>query len=75
MSNGTKPIVYVDGHAGTTGLRIREWLAHREDLDLVTLPDAGRKDREARRERIRSADVALLCLPDDAAREVTPRHG
>jgi N-acetyl-gamma-glutamyl-phosphate reductase len=71
MSNGTKPIVYVDGHAGTTGLRIREWLAHREDLDLVTLPDAGRKDREARRERIRSADVALLCLPDDAAREVT----
>jgi len=61
--------VYIDGHAGTTGLRIRDWLADREDLELLTLPEAQRKDPEARREMIRSADVSVLCLPDDAARE------
>ena len=70
MAKGTRPTVYIDGHVGTTGLRIRAWLAHRTDLDIVTLPDDQRKDERARRERIRSADVALLCLPDDAAREV-----
>lgn len=61
--------VYIDGHAGTTGLRIRDWLADRRDLELLTLPEALRKDPGARREMIRSADVAVLCLPDDAARE------
>ncbi len=61
--------VYIDGHVGTTGLRIRDWLAAREDLALLTLPDAVRKDAAARRELVLEADLAVLCLPDDAARE------
>jgi N-acetyl-gamma-glutamyl-phosphate reductase len=63
------PRVYIDGHVGTTGLRIRDWLAGREDVALLTLPDTLRKDPAARRERIVEADLAVLCLPDDAARE------
>jgi N-acetyl-gamma-glutamyl-phosphate reductase len=62
--------VYIDGQAGTTGLRIREWLAGRSDIEVLTLSEDRRKDPEARRETILSADVAILCLPDDAAREV-----
>ena len=61
--------VYIDGHAGTTGLRIREWLAARDDLDLVTPAEEARKDPEARRQQILDCDLAVLCLPDDAARE------
>lgn len=61
--------VYIDGHAGTTGLRIREWLVGREDLELLTLPDHDRKSADARRACIAKSDVAVLCLPDDAARE------
>jgi N-acetyl-gamma-glutamyl-phosphate reductase len=61
--------VYIDGHVGTTGLRIREWLAQRTDIQLLTLPDSARKDAAARREQLRLADIAVLCLPDDAARE------
>ncbi len=64
-----KPRVYVDGHVGTTGLRIRQWLADRGDLEVMTLPDADRKRPEARREHMRSADLAILCLPDEAARQ------
>ncbi|HUL99058.1 MAG TPA: N-acetyl-gamma-glutamyl-phosphate reductase [Mycobacterium sp.] len=64
-----RPRVYVDGHVGTTGLRIREWMARRADVELLTLPDELRKDTSARRERIVAADLAVLCLPDDAARE------
>jgi N-acetyl-gamma-glutamyl-phosphate reductase len=64
-----KPKVYVDGHVGTTGLRIRDWLAQRDDLDVLTLPESARRDAAARREAVRSAEVAVLCLPDDAARE------
>jgi N-acetyl-gamma-glutamyl-phosphate reductase len=61
--------VAIDGHAGTTGLQIRSWLAERRDLELLTLPDERRKDAGARREILAAADVAVLCLPDDAARE------
>ena len=61
--------VFIDGSAGTTGLRIYERLATRRDLTLIALPEALRKDPEARREAIFTADVAFLCLPDDAARE------
>jgi N-acetyl-gamma-glutamyl-phosphate reductase len=64
-----RPKVCIDGHAGTTGLRIREWIARRDDLELLALPEAARKDAAARRAALCAADVAVLCLPDDAARE------
>jgi N-acetyl-gamma-glutamyl-phosphate reductase len=61
--------VFIDGHAGTAGLRIHETLRSGDDLEVVTLAEAKRKDRLARREAANQADVAVLCLPDDAARE------
>ena len=61
--------VFIDGSAGTTGLRIHERLADRSDLSLITLPDELRKDENARREALNTADIAFLCLPDAAARE------
>ena len=64
-----RPRVYIDGHVGTTGLRIRDWLRGRGDLEVLDLPEARRKDPAARRDRVGEADVAVLCLPDDAARE------
>ncbi len=63
-----RPRVYIDGHVGTTGLRIHEWLARRTDIELLTVPDELRKQTDARRDRILAADLAVLCLPDDAAR-------
>jgi N-acetyl-gamma-glutamyl-phosphate reductase len=59
--------VFIDGEAGTTGLGIRDRLAGREDIALLSLDDARRKDPEARRDAYGRADVAILCLPDDAA--------
>ena len=61
--------VFIDGSAGTTGLRIRERLAARKDLEVVTLADDVRKDPAARRAALNAADVAFLCLPDAAAVE------
>ncbi len=61
--------VFIDGSAGTTGLRIHERLAEREDISLITLPEELRKDAAARCEAICASDVTFLCLPDDAARE------
>ena len=61
--------IFIDGSAGTTGLRIRERLEAREDLELLILPEEKRKDAEARRKMLNTADVVFLCLPDDAARE------
>ncbi|MXO66479.1 N-acetyl-gamma-glutamyl-phosphate reductase [Altericroceibacterium endophyticum] len=61
--------VFIDGAAGTTGLEIRERLTDRSEFDLVILDDDRRKDPEARREALNSSDFAILCLPDDAARE------
>ena len=61
--------VFIDGEAGTTGLQISERLSARRDLALIRLDDTERKDREARRRALNAADVAILCLPDDAARE------
>ena len=63
------PQVYIDGHVGTTGLRIREWMAGRRDVDVLTLPEAQRKDDTARRALVARADVAILCLPDEAAEQ------
>jgi N-acetyl-gamma-glutamyl-phosphate reductase len=65
-----KPRVYIDGDVGTTGLRIRQWLAERSDLELIRVPEARRKDPEARREHALASDVTVLCLPDEAARDV-----
>jgi len=61
--------VFIDGAAGTTGLEIADRLAGRAEFDLLILDDTRRKDPEARREAIRAADFAILCLHDDAARE------
>lgn len=61
--------VFIDGSAGTTGLRIYERLADRKDIHLITLSDELRKDTEARRAALNSADIAFLCLPDAAAKE------
>ncbi len=61
--------VFIDGSAGTTGLRIVSRLSQRRDLELITLPEALRKDTEARRDAMNRADVVILCLPDDAARQ------
>jgi N-acetyl-gamma-glutamyl-phosphate reductase len=61
--------VFIDGAAGTTGLEIAERLANRPEFALVTLDEARRKDPAARREALNTADFAILCLPDAAARE------
>ena len=61
--------VFIDGHTGTTGLRIRDWMADRRDVELLTLPEGRRKDAATRRDAILRADIAILCLPDDASRE------
>ena len=61
--------IYIDGQAGTTGLRIRERLAERSDVTVLTLPEELRKDTEARREIMNQVDIVFLCLPDAAARE------
>lgn len=60
--------IFIDGEAGTTGLEIRERLEARTDLELILLGDR-RRDVEARREALNSADAVILCLPDDAAKE------
>ncbi len=61
--------VFIDGSVGTTGLRIAERLADRTDVCLLTLTEEKRKDLSARKEMLNQADIAFLCLPDDAARE------
>ncbi len=61
--------VFIDGKEGTTGLRIYERLADRDDLEVLTLPEDLRKDPSARKDAIHAADIAILCLPDAAARE------
>ena len=61
--------VFIDGSAGTTGLRIHERLADRHDIEIVTLSDSLRKDPTARKEALCGSDIAFLCLPDAAAKE------
>ncbi len=62
------PLVYIDGDQGTTGLQVRQWLSDRTDLRLLGLPPEHRRDAARRAEALNDCDVALLCLPDDAAR-------
>ena len=61
--------VFIDGGAGTTGLRIVERMQAREDVTLITLDEEHRKDPASRKEAIHAADAVFLCLPDDAAKE------
>ena len=64
-----KPKIFIDGEHGTTGLQIRSMLAGRHDIEIISVPTDRRKDKAARAEFLNAADVAILCLPDDAARE------
>ena len=64
--------VFIDGSSGTTGLRIADRLAARPDIELLSIPAEGRKDVNERAKVINSADLAFLCLPDAASKEVMP---
>lgn len=61
--------VFIDGSAGTTGLRIYERLEKRNGIELIRLDEEHRKNADCRKEAVNSADIVFLCLPDDAARE------
>lgn len=61
--------LFIDGAVGTTGLEIRQRLGGRSEFELIVLGDAQRKDEAARRDALHAADVAILCLPDEAAKE------
>lgn len=64
-----RPVIYIDGKEGTTGLQIYERLGGRDDIDLILIDEDKRKDTEERRRFINRADIVFLCLPDAAARE------
>ena len=64
-----KPKIFIDGEHGTTGLQIRTMLAGRKDIEVISVPVERRKETAARAEFLNKADIAVLCLPDDAARE------
>ena len=61
--------IFIDGAAGTTGLEIRERLSGRKDISVIALSEAARKDARARKDALNAAELVILCLPDDAARE------
>ncbi len=63
------PKIFIDGEHGTTGLKIRDRLGKRGDLDLLSLPHSERRNPEARAALLNDADLVMLCLPDDASRE------
>ena len=65
----TRPKIYIDGQSGTTGLEIRQRLADRSDIDLLIIPEDRRHEEAARKQMFEEADLAFLCLPDEAARE------
>ncbi len=75
FANSSSPTVFIDGRAGTTGLRIADRLSARGDLKLLTLPEELRKDTKARREALNRADIVFLCLPDAAATEAVGMLG
>jgi len=61
--------IFIDGEHGTTGLQIRSRLANRRDLEILSLAENDRRNADLRADYLRSADIAILCLPDDAARQ------
>lgn len=61
--------IFIDGEHGTTGLQIRERLAGRSDIELMSIPHEERRNEAMREDMLKAADIAILCLPDDAARE------
>ena len=61
--------VFIDGNQGTTGLRLFDRLKKRNDIELLTISDELRKDKEERRRLINASDITFLCLPDEASRE------
>lgn len=63
------PRIFIDGEAGTTGLELAKWIAPRKDIELLSIDHELRKDRTERSRLLKEADLAILCLPDDAARE------
>ena len=63
--------VFIDGSSGTTGLRIRERLSERHDIDIISVPEELHRDISTRLDAIERADIALLCLPDPAACEIS----
>ena len=65
--------IFIDGQAGTTGLQIRQRLASHPQIEVVTIDHDKRRDVQAKLELMRSVDVTVLCLPDDAAKETAPR--
>ena len=67
--------IFIDGSAGTTGLRIADRLASRSDMELIKLPEELRKDKNARKDAIHASDVTFLCLPDAAAIEAVELVG
>ncbi|WP_421865789.1 N-acetyl-gamma-glutamyl-phosphate reductase [Parvibaculum sp.] len=67
--------VFIDGEVGTTGLQIRARLNGRDDLDFISLGEDKRKDAGARKEALNEADIVILCLPDDAAKEAVSLIG
>lgn len=71
----TRPRIYIDGQEGTTGLRIRQMLEARQDLELLLIPPQERKNPQVRAEFLAEADLAILCLPDEAAAEALELAG
>ncbi|SOC85881.1 N-acetyl-gamma-glutamyl-phosphate reductase [Ensifer adhaerens] len=63
------PKIFIDGEHGTTGLQIRQRLAERRDLEMLSIPEAERRNAAMREDMLNSADIAILCLPDDASIE------
>ncbi|MFZ1814534.1 MAG: N-acetyl-gamma-glutamyl-phosphate reductase [Rhizobiaceae bacterium] len=65
----SKPKIFIDGEHGTTGLQIRQRLAQRDDIEVLSIPEAERRNGEFRHRLLNESDIAILCLPDDASRE------